>query len=288
MNVYLHLAEGMRKISDRLKSSEPEIKMIYKSPAKHILKPKAIAFDLDETIGSFTDFCVIWQRLDPETKTQQTFNAILDMFPEFFRAGIFQILDFIYSKIESGNCLPIYIYTNNQCQEQSWIERLVSYLEMRMRNGKPVVSDVFARPICAFKVRDVRVEMNRTSHEKTYSDFVRCSMLKHTDVCFLDDQFHSKMVHRRVYYIQPPPYVHRLSPPEISDRLVAAGFPAYTRIPYSIREPNLAKNEKEISSKIMYYVREFFLISMRRCLTKKRRRAAAKFSHKKYARLYCS
>jgi hypothetical protein len=295
-----------------------DVKVLYTSvnyKSKKILN--AIAFDLDETIGSFSDFYSIWSRLEPAMKTQLIFNEIMDLYPEFMRVGILSILRFIQKKQELGQCLPIYIYTNNQCEDTSWIYQLIEYLESRVYLEKVV--KLFARPICAFKIKNKIIEPNRTTNEKTYVDFVRCSMLSTShELCFIDDNYHRKMKHPRVYYIQPPPYVHPLSFKDVIDRFLMSGvykklYPSPNNPPTpthftcdeplqrctSISVPRQSVHRKQglhmsektqseydddehkISQKIMYYIREFFLISARLKTTKKLRVNIGKFSRKK-------
>jgi hypothetical protein len=196
-------------------------KLIYSSSKRYNI-PNAIAFDLDETIGSFSDFHSLWERLEDEMQTQDVFNDIMDLFPEFLRVGIFPILSFIRTKQESGQCLPIYIYTNNQCENVKWIERLIHYLELRV--GCTKYDNLFAKPICAFKIRDKFIEPGRTTHEKTYNDFIRCSMINPFKLCFMDDTYYEKMKHRKVYYIKPPPYFHRLTNKQVLDRFLMSNM----------------------------------------------------------------
>ena len=268
------------------------------------LNQKAIAFDLDETIGSFSDFYSIWARLDAPMKSQKVFNDLLDLYPEFLRVGILSILRYIKSKQDSGVCLPINIYTNNQCEDVAWIYKLVEYLEWHVVPGKEV--KLFARPICAYKIKGRVVEQKRTTHEKTYGDFVRCAMLTTShDICFIDDAFHKKMEHRRVYYIQPPPYVHTLTHKQVVDRFMSSNIYAELypgrvkiRIPdknnhspvnhpipmlilrSGIVQPVDDKEEQKITNDIMYHIREFFLITSRRKFTKKSRHNVGKYSRK--------
>lgn len=355
---------------------EMDVKVMYTSISRGPSSvPNAIAFDLDETIGSFSDFYSIWARLEPSMKTQQIFEEIMDLYPEFLRVGIYPILRYIRTKQEVGCCLPVYIYTNNQCEDVSWIYQLIDYLETRVFSGKTV--KIFARPICAFKINGRIIELGRTTHEKTYSDFVRCSMLSTShELCFIDDIYHKKMKNRRVYYIQPPPYVHSLSYKKVVDRFLASAvyrklyptrcmesnekygiascslhdssdisclhnpcistsaylcasatpFESAKNVGHELRseptrsegEISLApltqrgtahlyrksnhdvqieewnvrnrpdksneKEEQKITNKIMYHIREFFLISSRRRATKKNTNRIGNFSRKKKVR----
>ena len=267
-----------------------DVNVIYTSNNKNRNKlPNAIAFDLDETIGSFSDFHSIWARLDDYMKTQVLFDEIMDMYPEFLRIGILSVLRYIKCKQDVGVCLPIYIYTNNQCEDVKWVYQLIEYLESRVFPGKKAT--MFARPIFAFKINGNRVEENRTTHDKTYSDFIKCSMLSNLyELCFIDDVYYSKMKHKRVYYIQPPPYVHTISYKEVIDRFISSdiykklypdrSISNISLVSYSNDDLNI-QEEQKITNKIMYHIREFFLISSRKRLTKKRQHKIGNFTRKK-------
>ena len=271
-----------------------DVKVIYTTSTlrKSDMLPNAIAFDLDETLGSFSDFHSIWARLEPRMQTQSTFNEILNLYPEFLRVGILSILRYIKSKQEVGRCLPVFIYTNNQCDDLEWIYKLIHYLEWKLDPTNPV--KIFARPILAFKINGKRVEPNRTTHEKTYSDFVKCSMLSTShEICFIDDMYYTKMKHQRVYYIQPPPYIHSTPYREVVDRFTSSAI--YSKLypdrmtasslstTISPRKDELTlKEEQKTTNKIMYFIREFFLISSRKRVSRKRKPNVGNFSRKKY------
>lgn len=210
--------------------------------------PKVVVFDLDETIGNFSDLYLIWTAIfntgiytsQPNPKIAQLiFNELLDLYPEFLRYGILHILDFIRTKIQNGESHRIYLYTNNQCifaacpdsrnytqpSPTEWVEMIIIYLNMKLS----AVDTIFAKPICAFKIGSRVIEPLRQTNSKTHRDFLKCAVLpKNTEICFVDDTYHSKMVHNKVYYIQPPPYVHGLSQMTIIDRFMVSSL--YTKL----------------------------------------------------------
>jgi len=66
---------------------------------------KIVVFDLDETLGYFTQFGIFWDSLSDYLKiqnkpalTQCDFNNILDLFPEFLRPNIINILNYLKEK----------------------------------------------------------------------------------------------------------------------------------------------------------------------------------------------
>lgn len=249
-----------------------------------IFSRKAVAFDLDETMGSFSDlYMLIWLKLPARNRTQPIFNKLLDLFPEFLRVDIMSIFEFLKDKIDKKECMPIYIYTNNQCEYPVWVEQIVEYIDYKLDASGEY--SVFARPIFAYKIGRDRIEMNRTTHEKTYADFLKCSRVNHnTDVCFIDDQNHPKMKHPRVYFIHPPPYKHPLSAKDINDRFAKSDLyyqllgkprlfslmPILSR-PKSFPNTEWVKSEREITKQIMYHVREYFFMAFKRQYTRKKR-----------------
>jgi hypothetical protein len=246
---------------------------------------KAVAFDLDETLGSFADlYSTLWVNLKPEHHTQPVFNSLMRLYPEFLRVGILVVLSFLKGKIEKQQCLPIYIYTNNQCKFRGWVDMILSYLTSLVVGDKHPAITLFAKPILAYKIGNERVEPKRTTQEKCYDDFVTCSMLhQHThELCFVDDRNHPHMKHRKVYFIQPPPYHHHLSIDCIVGRFVSSDVYkrlggsaclaqgdtvfASTSATHKPWNPSAASSwlasQEAITQKIMYYLREFFLVSL--------------------------
>jgi hypothetical protein len=71
---------------------------------------KVITFDLDETLGSFGDLYILWDGLqmyiknntepnnEEENPNESMFYMLMDLYPEFLRYGILNILDFLYHK----------------------------------------------------------------------------------------------------------------------------------------------------------------------------------------------
>ena len=58
-----------------------------------------IVFDLDETLGYFTQLGIIWECLINEIDNNLlNFFNTLDLYPEFLRPNIFNILNYIKKK----------------------------------------------------------------------------------------------------------------------------------------------------------------------------------------------
>jgi len=178
---------------------------------------KIVVFDLDETLGYFTEFGMFWDCLSKHQKTTQTdFNALLDLYPEFLRPNIINILNYLKTKKESECCHKMMIYTNNNGPRE-WAQNIIKYFEEKI--NYTLIDQI----ISAFKINGKQVEICRTTHNKTHQDFIRCSKLPpNAEICFLDDTFHPGMKHDNVYYINVKPYYHDLTFEEMMTRLLAS------------------------------------------------------------------
>jgi len=277
---------------------------IYKG--KHFRKKriktnsKVIAFDLDETLGCFTDLEILWTSLQHFTKkyVPANFNDLLDLYPEFLRYGIMHILEFLSNKKSNGQCYNIYIYTNNQCN-QAWIDNISNYFTFKLN----LKENLFDKIIRAFKIGNRRIEPNRTSHSKNYSDFIKCTLLSEkTEICFIDNTEFNEMKKERVYYIQPYSYKHHLSTQEIIQRFINSNISTklvgndkkmlhQSIADYFIKRnhitagnPNVSDLETDIivSQKIMYHLKEFFYLTTKRKRTQKISIRLGRNTRKKY------
>ena len=84
---------------------------------------KIIIFDLDETLGTFGEMYILWQLLEPTPiNSDIIFRELMKIYPEFLRPGIFPILEYLAYKKQTGQCSHIFLYTNNQCFDEKWIQ----------------------------------------------------------------------------------------------------------------------------------------------------------------------
>jgi len=264
---------------------------------------RAIVFDLDETLGAFQDFYLLWIGLQEFQKHHFpfAFNELLDLYPEFVRTGIEDILRYVYHKKNQKLCKGVYLYTNNQ-NSVNWVQLLSRYFQYKIGSD----SEFFDKIIYAFKINDKRVELGRTNRTKCHSDFINCTMLPHTtEICFIDNTMFSEMKHTYVYYIQPSSYNHTLSTGTIIQRFVNSKFiSSWDKVQQkklsdflyfffshnqnslpSINSPNKLEWDTLVAKKIMYHMKEFFLIQKMNGLTKKnkhKKKWITKFTRKNY------
>jgi len=259
-------------------------------------KKKVVVFDLDETIGSFSDLEILWSALcemDAFEQTQESFNQLLDLYPEFLRYGILNILDFLHYKKMKGFCYKLFIYTNNRFPK-SWTTMIIRYLEKKQNTPR-----LFDQLICAFKINDCIVEPKRTTHSKTHGDLIRCSLLpKTSEICFIDDKYFDNMTGGCVYYIQPKPYNHVMLTKDIIERLCKSNLISDSNLTRSAFSRlltdkfsnfnTISKSDEEIaidrsvSQKLMFHIQEFFRLTTSSNRTQKMRNySVGKFTRKR-------
>jgi len=251
---------------------------------------KIVVFDLDETLGYFTEYGIFWDCLDNFVKknnmlklTQTDFNDILDLFPEFVRPNIINILLYLKYKKQSQCCNKLMIYTNNQAHTD-WSKMIVKYFEDKI-NYK-----LIDQIISAFKVNGKRVELCRTTHNKTHNDLIKCTHIpQNTEICFIDDCFYPGMTNDNISYINIKPYTYCLNfkymlnkfkesevgknmikDKENFDEIMLTEFKKYN---YRVFEKNPKEYEvdKILGKQIMVHLHDFFNKNKNKNKTTKKR-----------------
>ena len=191
------------------------------------MKPKVVAFDVDETLGNFSQFSyfghTLGQYFNKPDIMYRYFNDLVDLYPEIIRPNMVRILDYIRKKKNAGVCSKVMIYTNNMGPDK-WVAHIRRYFEDKLRamkqsrvgGGLAIVPPLFDHTIGGFKPQNERTAAastsasaypERTTTHKTVNEFIRCGRLPaDIEICFLDDVEHPKMVDERVYYIKLQAY----------------------------------------------------------------------------------
>jgi hypothetical protein len=238
-----------------------------------LIKPvnkKVVVFDLDETLGYFGElgrFCnIIDEYYKNSNKSYSIFNDLMDLYPEFCRPNIINILKYLLQKKKEDKCQALMIYTNNT-GERKWAEHIKDYFEHKLN------SKIFEQIIAAFKINGKVVEINRTTHEKCVDDFFRCTRLpSDIEICFIDDLFHPKMSNDNVYYIHVKEYKYMLPASEMINRFLNSHLSAGIKnkedfkntslfnLKYNINEKSKQEHEIDIiiSKKMLEHIKEFF------------------------------
>ena len=177
---------------------------------------KMVVFDLDETLGQFVEIGMFWDALchvlHYSSENKQLFFDVMDLFPEFLRPKIIEILKYLVKMRKRHYCHSVMLYTNNQ-GPKSWAEMITGYFD------KKISYKLFDHIIAAFKVRGKIVELCRTSHDKKHDDLIRCAKIpKDTQICFLDDQHHPLMENDNVYYINVKPFSYSMPYTDMAER----------------------------------------------------------------------
>ena len=167
------------------------------------MNSKYIVFDLDETLGCFFQLGTFIDGLESfynKKLDQNEFNETLDIFQEFLRPNIVNILNFLIIQRDSKKLSKIYIFTNNQ-GDKSWSNRIANYFSYKLQ--KPC----FNKIIGAWKVKGLINEPLRTSHNKKITDFHKITQTNsNSQICFIDDLYHPEMDNGRTFYINITPY----------------------------------------------------------------------------------
>ena len=175
----------------------------------------AIVFDMDETLGNFSQLYRIWNLikiyLSKSDLDNKYFYSIIDNFPLFLRPNILVLLKNIKQKKLNGLCDYVMIYTNNNGPNE-WANLIKSYFHHKLKYN------LFDQIIRAFKINGKQIEICRSSHNKSFKDFINCTKLpQNTKVCFIDDQYHKEMEHNNVLYINIEPYFYNIEYQEIAN-----------------------------------------------------------------------
>jgi hypothetical protein len=197
---------------------------------------KYIVFDVDETLGYFSQLgafmdAISFYNKDFSGSIFERFNQILDLYPEFIRPKMIEILKYIYKKKISGNCSGVFIYTNNQ-GPRTWVQHIARYFDYKIGNTEKhdggtegYRSHLFDKIIAAYMVNGKVIESGRTSQNKTYDDLLHITGISpHAEVCFVDDLNHPDMRHENVLYLNVKPYVKTLSVEEMIQRYLKSSL----------------------------------------------------------------
>lgn len=174
---------------------------------------KYVVFDLDETLGYFTELSIIWNCLQTvmNLHTQRQFHTLCQVFEnEFFRPGIFRTMAYLRDNREH---IKVILYTNNT-GSISWLKMILSYMEKKV--GAPGLFDT----IVPGYIPHGPANQMRSSFNKTYEEIRRCAKIPpHGKVIFFDDLEHPGMIHKNVTYIKVKPYTRSLTSNYIVNKL---------------------------------------------------------------------
>lgn len=254
---------------------------------------KIFVFDLDETIGHFSDVYMLFKIIDFIQKKYKTkyfendekcINYLLDLFPEVFRYGIEIILQYLHEK-KKIHSTYVYIYTNNNCIPTTWTNYISKYIEKYWK-----LEGLFTNIVRAFKINGKIVENRRSTVDKNYIDFIHCVQLpENTELCFLDNSEHKMMKHRYVYYLQPKSFFCDISRFNIIERFIINIQEMDKNINFrneledycKTQDIKINKTEKtleqkkidiKISKKLLHCIQKFYKYKVVKLKTRKKRK----------------
>ena len=247
-------------------------------------KCKVVVFDLDETLGHFSELGLFWDGLEEYTDMKldsMDMRALLDTYPEFIRPNILAILNYLKILKNNGACHKVMIYTNNQGPRE-WALSIKDYFEYKLNYP------LFDRVISAFKIGNEVIEPKRTTHDKTVNDFFNCTKLpRNSQICFIDDQYHPEMAGDNVYYVYLKPYKYNLFPDEMLERFDHCLLRKYIKgdkekfrrymlnymknDKYEYKTDDELEVDRIVSKKIIENLQNFFSDSLKNKTIKKRR-----------------
>ena len=137
--------------------------------------------------------------------------------------------------------------------------------------------------LLSYKINGKRVELGRTTYNKTLSDFLSITKLPNTtEVCFLDDVYHKDMHKDNVYYLKLKPYVSTIPFYNMAERYYNKMNIKYTKeqfvnfivnnmnkyhINVKCKTNDEIENEITISKEILNYIKEFLDVKTKKNIT---------------------
>ena len=190
---------------------------------------KFIIFDLDETLGYFKQlyyiFSVIKKINASFSITQPIFNRVLDLFPEFLRPNILEILLYLKQQKQLHRNTYLIIYTNNT--HSNWTRYIQSYIEYKLRR-EGVGSEEEETPSSSFFDKMITAQRHnscRQHQRKNLDDLFRCiDYSSNSSICYIDNEYHAGMKSRHTHYCKLSSYVHNVSIVTVTDRLQKSGL----------------------------------------------------------------
>lgn len=192
------------------------------------MNQKYVIFDLDETLGFFTELSIIWDCLKKHQGVtgQRCFDELCLLFEScIFRPGIFDVLNVLKTRKKS---VKIILYTNNNGGKE-WLNHIITFMERRVNKR-----GFFDKIVPGYNPK-LKGKNDRTTYNKTYSEIIRCADIPpNAKIIFFDDLIHQGMKHKNVNYVHLHPYCFPLKSTYIINKLQKSffGFINYSNILY--------------------------------------------------------
>lgn len=196
---------------------------------------KFIIFDLDETLGYFKQLYYIFSVLKKINASfnisQPIFNRVVDLYPEFLRPNILEILLYLKQQKQFNRNTYLIIYTNNT--HPNWTRYIQSYIEYKLapplqeekEEAEEAVSSSSSSSLFDKIIHAQKHDACRQHQRKNLDDLFRCiDYSSNSPICYIDNEFHPGMKSRQTHYCKLSGYVHNLSITVVADRLKTSGL----------------------------------------------------------------
>lgn len=257
------------------------------------MKKTIIVFDMDETLGYFSDIGTLYFFLKDKgvIHTNQEFFKILDQYPELLNVNILQILKYVKQKKDTKKANKIIIYTNN-ISGKDWPDLISKYFNYKLK------TKLFDDVIAGFLDFEGNViDYRRTSQMKHYGDLQKILKLNTSSknhIFFADDVYHEFMFEDNIYYAKVEPYklvlsysnfVNRLEP--IFDKETMKVIKEEYKPYYNIRKYNKPIiTEKDIqNTNTLFKELKYFFTHIRSDPTRKQKKRSNKNKTQKSIKL---
>lgn len=159
---------------------------------------KCIVFDLDETIGYFTQIFIICNKFEEFHKItikETVIHSLFDYFNNIFTPGIFVLLAYIRVIKKTYTDIKVILYTNTILPSW-WIKYINTYIDTKIHT---------------YAFFDHIIDINtttRTSIKKTVTDLhISCNIKsKNTYILYLDNIKHPIILHKNTTFIKMSKY----------------------------------------------------------------------------------
>lgn len=192
---------------------------------------KFVIFDLDETLGYFKQlyylFSVVKKINASFVLTQSVFHRVLDVFPEFLRPQILDILLYLKQQKQFHPHTYLILYTNNT--HPNWTTYIRTYMEDKIHEASGKSSDAkeeeaeAEEPSHSFFDKIIHAQNQhacRQHQRKHLDDLFRCiDYASQSPICYIDNEYHPGMKSRQTHYCKLSSYVCNLPLVVLSERL---------------------------------------------------------------------
>ena len=159
-----------------------------------------VIFDLDETLGYFTQVYILCIKFESLMNYKLTTNNLLELYKEFeliFRPGLMVLMAYV-KVLKETRGVKVILYTNTT-MKMIWVKSLLLYIDKKIHANT--------------KLFDIIIGLEsacRTTLKKTKKDILRCISGATSDskLLVIDDKLHKDLIHDNTMYHEIDNYVY--------------------------------------------------------------------------------